>query len=365
MCLKKQRKSFKKFGMSRKTDSVYSNKSFRFMVIGAAIMAFAAIVTGITFGVMRRTFFSFEQTDYTPYKSHYAYISEDPDSDFWTEVYQAAREEAESNNIYLEDFHSSIKSNYSSADLLRIAKNSAVDGIVYSGENTEEVTELINECVDAGIGAVILQNDVETSKRQCFVGINYYELGQLYADQIGKIMETDNKINSIELIVEANMSEGVSNLISMAIEDKLTEANPEGSIPEIIITRIDAEDIFGVEESIRRIFISGEELSDIMVCLNSVYTQCAYQAVVDYNRVGDVQILGYFSNDDILEAVDKQIIYSTILIDTEEMGKLSIQALHEYNEMGYTNSYLPVDMEVIGQSEAAALIRKKNSEAEK
>lgn len=353
--------------MSREKDTVYSNKSFRFMVIGAAIMAFAAIVTGIIFSAMRSAFFTFEKADYVPYESHYAYISEDPDSDFWAEVYESAREEAESNNIFLEDFHSSIKSNYSSADLLRIAKNSAVDGIVYSGENTEEVTELINECVDAGIGAVILQNDVETSKRQCFVGINYYELGQLYADQIQKIIESQddqNEIDSIELIVEANMSEGVSNLISMAIEDKLTEEDEEGDIPEIIITRIDAEDVFGVEESIRRIFISGDELSDIMVCLNSVYTQCAYQAVVDYNRVGDVQILGYFSNDDILEAVDKQIIYSTILIDTEEMGKLSIQALHEYNEMGYTNSYLPVDMEVIGRTEAAALMREKGYEAE-
>lgn len=327
-------------------------------------MAFAAVVTGIIFSVMRSTFFTFEQADYVPYENHYAYIAEDPDSDFWMEVYEAARKEAESNNIYLEDFHSSIKSNYSSADLLRIAKNSAVDGIIYSGENTEEVAELIDECVDSGMGVVILQNDIETSKRQCFVGINYYELGQLYAEQIQKIIsKSEEEIKTIELIVEEGTSEAVSNLLTMAIEDKLTEKEPDGPIPEIIITRIDAEDTFGVEESIRRIFISGEELSDIMVCFNSVYTQCAYQAVVDHNRVGDVQILGYFSNDDILEAVDKQIIYSTILIDTQEMGKLSVQALHEYNEMGYTNSYLPVDMEVIGRAQAAALIQKKNSEA--
>ena len=352
--------------MGRKSDGIYSNKSFRFMVTGAGIMAFAAIVTGIIFSVMRSTFFSFEKTDYVPYQNHYAYVAEDPDSDFWGEVYEAARIEAESNNIYLEDFHASIKSNYSSVDLLRIAKNSSVDGIIYSGENSEEVAKLIDECVDAGIGVVILQNDIETSKRQCFVGINYYELGQLYAGQIQKIInKSEDEIRRIELIVEADTQEAVSNLLTMAIEDKLTEENPEAEIPEIIITRIDAEDTFGVEENIRRIFFSEDELSDIMVCFNSVYTQCAYQAVVDHNRVGDVQILGYFSNDDILEAVDKQIIYSTILIDTDEMGKLSVQALHEYNEVGYTNSYLPVDMEVIGRAQAAALIQKKNSEADK
>lgn len=351
--------------MNRKRDRKYTNSSFRFMVIGAAIMAFAAIVTGIIFTVMRRAFFDFETSDYIPYDSHYVYIAEEPNSDFWSEVYLAAKKEADYNNIFLEDFHSSIKGNYSSAELLRVAKNSAVDGIVYSGENTEEVTELIDECVDAGIGVVILQNDIEASRRQCFVGVNYYEVGQLYAEQIWKMIDEDIEVNSIELVVDANMSEGVSNLISMAIEDKFTESDSEGVVPEIKITRIDAEDTFGVEESIRRIFVSNDELSDVMVCLNSVYTQCAYQSVVDYNRVGDVQILGYFSNDDILEAVDKQIIYSTVLIDTEEMGKLSIQALHEYNEMGYTNSYLPVDMEVIGQAEAAALIRSEIGEAAK
>lgn len=351
--------------MSKKSDSVYSNKSFRFMVIGAVIMAFAAIVTGIIFGIMRRTFFSFETTNAVAYDSHYVYIAEEPDSDLWGEVYSAARNEAEKNNIYLEDFHNSIKGSYSSSDLLRIAKNSAVDGIIYSGENSEEVAALIDECVNLGMGVVILQNDIETSKRQCFVGISYYELGQLYAEQIKRIIiKSEEEIKTIELIVEANMSESVANLITMAIEDKLSEDGSVDDNPEILITRIDAEDTFGVEESIRRIFISEDELSDIMVCFNSVYTQCAYQAVVDYNRVGDVQILGYFSNDDILEAVDKQIIYSTVLIDTQEMCRLSVQALHEYNEMGYTNSYLPVDMEVIGRAQASALIQKKKSEAE-
>lgn len=350
--------------MNENREKKYTNSSFRFMVIGAAIMAFAAIVTGVIFTVMRSAFFSFEKADYTPYESHYVYIAEEPNSDFWAEVYEAAKEEADSNNIFLEDFHSSIKDNYSPAELLRVAKNSAVDGIIYSGENTEEVTRLIDECVDAGIGVVILQNDVEASRRQCFVGVNYYEVGQLYAEQIWKMIAEGAKVGTIELIVDANMSEGVSNLISIAIEDKFTESEKEGIMPEIKIRRIDAEDTFGVEESIRRIFISNDKLSDVMVCLNSAYTQCAYQSVVDYNRVGDVQILGYFSNDDILEAIDKQIIYSTVLIDTDEMGKLSVQALHEYNEMGYTNSYRPIDMEVIGQVEAAAIIRSESGEAE-
>lgn len=332
-------------------------------------MVFAAIVTGVIFTMMNRTFFAIKESTYVPYESHYAFIAEDPDSDFWQEVYDAARQEAEQKNIYLEDLHKSINTSYSSADLLRIAKNSAVDGIIYSGENSEEVANLINEAVKAGIGVAILQNDVDASRRQCFAGINYYELGQMYADEIEKIGKAGNKIDTIKIIVEDNMSEGVSNLISMAIEDKLTQENLEEGTeesevisPEISILRVDAEDKFGAEESIRNVFISKENLPDVVLCLNSVYTQCAYQSVVDYNAVGDVQILGYFANDDILEAIEKQIIYSTILIDTTEMGKLSIDAISEYNEMGYTNSYLPIDMEIIDREKAASLNKETSEE---
>ena len=346
-----------------KKNRLTTNKSFNFMLAGTLIMLLASIITGVIFTMMNRTFFAVKEATYVPYESHYAFIAEDPDSDFWTKVYEAANAEAASNNIYLEDMHKSINNSYSSEDLLRIAKNSAVDGIIYSGENSENVAALINEAVANGIGVVILQNDVDTSMRQCFAGINYYELGQMYADEIIKLRSMGNEVNTIRIIVEDNMSEGVSNLISMAIEDKLAqeagedEEEAEAEPCEISILRVDAEDKFGAEECIRNVFISKENLPDVILCLNSVYTQCAYQSVVDYNLVGDVQILGYFSNDDILDAIEKQIIFSTILIDTDEMGKLSIDALSEYKEMGYTNSYLPIDMEIIDQKKAADIIR--------
>jgi ribose transport system substrate-binding protein len=83
------------------------------------------------------------------------------------------------------------------------------------------------------------------------------------------------------------------------------------------------------------------------------------QHIVDYNLVGQIQIVGYFSNDTILDAVDKQVIFSTISVDTTEMGRSCIQALYEYNNMGYTNSYLPVGIEVVDQAKAHQMLYKK------
>lgn len=342
------------------SEKEYSNRSYAFMIVGTVIMIMAAVVTGVIFTVITKTMKSVEQESTMDYDRHYVFIAEDSESDFWQEVFAAASEQCREYNTYLEDIGMELTGDYSAEELLRIAVNSKVDGIVYSGGANDRVRKLIDRASDSGIGVVILQNDVETSRRQCYVGLNYYELGQMYALQIEKIMESGELGDTkVDILVDGDMSEGATNLIIMAVEDHLRETAGEDNLPEIVVTRIDAEDIFSAEEKIRNIFLEKENLPNIMLCVNSVYTRCAYQAVVDYNLVGQIQIVGYFSNDTILDAVDKQVIFSTISVDTNEMGKSCIQALYEYNNMGYTNSYLPVGIEIVDRTKAHRMLYDK------
>ncbi|MBR4573628.1 MAG: substrate-binding domain-containing protein [Lachnospiraceae bacterium] len=344
----------------------YSDKSFRFMIIGTLIMIAAAAFTGIVFRVITQTMQNVEQEETVTFDKHYAFVTDDSESDLWKEVFDAADEQAKEYNAYLEDLSVGLGRDYSAEELLRIAVNSKMDGIIYSGPAGKRVTELIDKAVDEGIGVVVLQNDVETSKRQCYVGLNYYELGQMYALQIDRLIDPENMGEmTIDVLVDGDMAEGASNLIVMAIEDHIRERlgdneEEEYDLPEMVVTRIDAEDIFSAEESIRNIFLEKDSLPDIMLCVNGVYTRCACQAVVDYNLVGQIQIIGYFANDTILDAVDKQVISSTVSVDTNEMGRSSIQALYEYNSMGYTNSYLPVATEIVDQKKAHQMIEAKN-----
>ncbi len=350
--------------MEKSGDKNYSNRSYRFMIVGTVIMIVAAVVTGILFRVISKTMESIQPEETVVYDKHYAFIAEDSESDLWAQVLAASSDQAREYGAYLEDLGTVLGRDYSAEDLLRIAVNSKVDGIIYSGGSSDKVAGLIDKAVEEGIGVVVLQNDVEASKRQCYVGLNYYELGQMYALQIKNLLNgEDMGDKSVDILVDGDMSEGASNLIVMAIEDNLRSEESD-VMPEIVVTRIDAEDIFSAEERIRNIFLEKDNLPDIMLCVNSVYTRCAYQAVVDYNLVGQIQIVGYFVNDTILDAVDKQVIYSTVSVDTEEMGRSCVQALYEYNNMGYTNSYLPVRIEVVDHDKASRMIREKTDEAE-
>ena len=98
---------------------------------------------------------------------------------------------------------------------------------------------------------------------------------------------------------------------------------------------------------IRIIFQSEEGPPQILVCLDEVTTECAYQAMIDYNMVGEVKIIGYYTSRTIMDAVGKGLIPVTISMDVEQIGTYSIEALTEYWEVGRANSYYTVDMNVI------------------
>lgn len=341
------------------------DKSYRYMVAGLTVVVVAAIVTLIVFGYFLRNIYEPEEEIESTYSSHYMYIVDDKDSEFWEQVYEYASSQAALDGVYLEDIRKSLKANYSNEELLRVAINSSVDGILYAGASSDEAVELIDKAVDKGICVIVLNNDIDKSQRQCFVGISNYELGQMYASEILKMVDEETLSNTeISILASADMVEGATNLISLAIEDYLTENNPDGKLPDIQIIRIDAEDTFSVEEDIRNIFVHGKEVPDIVLCLEGVYTECVYQDIVDYNYVGECQVVGCFASDEILEAIEKGIIYSTISIDTQKMGEYAIKAIEEYNSIGYTNSFVPVSIEVVSKGKAAEIIAERENDEE-
>ena len=182
-----------------------------------------------------------------------------------------------------------------------------------------------------------------------------FEASKFYCEQFNTFMSEAAFYKSLERMVKANY------LIKIS---KGLYARPEqtkyGLVPpseeDIVASLIDNSRSFQTEESIRDIFLSQEELPDILVCLSAVHTRCAYQAAVDYNKVGTVQILGYYDSEAILDAVSKNILYSTITLDTVQMGRSCVQALEEYVKTGYTNGYRAVDTHLITAPDANRLL---------
>ena len=210
--------------------------------------------------------------------------------------------------------------------------------------------------------------DSTGSIRQCFVGNNSYNLGQDYGRQILELLAEEKDTEEVGaavkepvrvlVLVDENRMDTSQNLVLLGIRETLENAGVDADRVSVETSLVDNSRGFSSEESIRDIFLDAGKLPDILVCLSAVHTRCAYQAAVDYNKVGIVQMLGYYDSDAILEAVSKNILRSTIALDTEQMGRLCVQALDEYVRTGYTNNYMAVDTRLITAEEAGRLVER-------
>lgn len=321
-------------------------------IIGILVTVFLLVTLIFLYGRFKLTGIDGENlTQVKEYEKHYVLISKDMTTAFWQSVYKSAKKEADANNIYLEQIGSNLSEKYSIEDYLRISIASKVDGIIICPDGSNSVTDLINEATDEGIPVITILNDDINTKRASFVGINSYELGLVYGEQILKQINKDTK-NIYILFHSAELSstdDVVFNQIKKALNEKLGENNIN-----IQPYYIADDNEFDSEEAIRDIFIASDIIPDILVCMEEVDTECACQAIVDYNKVGEVTIIGSYSSDIIKEAIRKNLAALTVAMDTDQLGKQSVQALLEYQEMGYVNNYYNVDLQIIGKKNVAS-----------
>lgn len=300
-----------------------------------------------------------DDTEFSPneYKKHYVMICGEGEDEFWDSVYEGAFEQGEDSDIYVERLGENLTAKYDKLDLLKIAIDASVDGIILEGEESAEMVQAISEAREKNIPVVTVKEDCSSAERISFVGISGYNIGKTYGEKL--IESLDGNLKTVYVLMDADRAD-LGQAISVsgiqdAVRDRMGDEYPlyvEGVL-------IDNSRAFSSEEAIRDIFLN-EELPDVMICLSSVFTKCAFQAAVDYNKVGKLSILGYYNSDVILDAVAKNILQSTISIDTEEMGRKSVQALEEYQSTGYVSDYIAVDTKMINQMEAAEMLSEKD-----
>ena len=307
------------------------------------------------------------------YDKYYVMITDNYKSDFWQSIYNGALESAREQGIYVELLGQNISGEYSCEELMRIAIASRVDGIIVYANESDEMTELINEATDKEIPVVTLYNDNTKSTRMSFVGVGSYNIGREYGKQINNIVREQrrdiiesDKIGQrsplqIAVLVNPDAGDTGQNIIISAIQDSLRQVNITDSEFNISTVTVDNANAFSVEESIRDIFLM-ENVPDVILCLNELDTVCAYQAVVDFNKVGDVNILGYYDSDSIVNAVDRGVLYATISIDTRQLGEYSVKALNDYYEYGNTSQYYSADITLINQENVADFLKKEEGD---
>ena len=252
-----------------------------------------------------------------------------------------------STGAYLELLDTNVMTDYTAEDYLRISIASKVDGIIMRPGGSPRIRELISEAARNGIPVVTALEDDSESERISFVGINSYQMGTAYGEEILKLLPEGR--SDVLILVNANTRDTGTNLVLSQISNLVREQAGPGRTVEIEPCDINISENFDSDEAIRDIFVNRREIPDILVCLDEVITECAYQALVDYNQVGNVDVIGYYTSDTILDAIKRGTIATTVTFSTEEIGRYSVDALNEYHSLGHVSNYFNVGLEVLNR----------------
>nr|MBQ8253810.1 substrate-binding domain-containing protein [Lachnospiraceae bacterium] len=288
-----------------------------------------------------------DSLEYHTYDKYYVIITDNRKNSFWQSVREGAAEAGGDSGVFVEMFGENLSVDYDKEELMKIAIDAKVDGIIVEAEESAYMKECIRRADEAGIPVVTALSDSPESLRQSYVGINNYNLGREYGNQICEIAEKkEQDAYRVLVLLDAEKEGSGQNIVISAMQEMIRSRKMEDSVA-VETAQIEGGSMFAAEESIRDIFMQSEQLPDMIVCLNEQNTTCVYQTVVDYNKVGQVEIVGYYESETIRSAIEKEIIYATISIDAKQMGKYCVDALNEYIENGRVSDYYDVDTSLI------------------
>lgn len=324
------------------------------------ILALAALTAlcVIFYHITDSKFDSSIKKDSHSYKYHYAFIGSGSSID--DDIYEAAYKEGLTHDAYVEYMGKNLDVSYTKTQLTDISVSAGVDGIIVDGDETEDLTEAIYTASQKNIPVITAANDCSGSARQSYVGISYYALGQEYGRQIAR--SVSDKTQTVLILMSPNSRNQGQNIIYSGIRDYLADSNSQDKFM-ISTQAVGDGSIFSSEEDISDIF-NGKDLPDIMICLDETNTTCACQAIVDYNRVGDTMILGYYQNETILNSIDKKILSCTFTVDPSEIGAKCVDELDEYISTGRVTEYTPIDTERIDDTNVAEYLEPAETEVD-
>ncbi len=355
--------------MGRLLRGLKKNRVISISFISSIAVGCVILLIGMTFYKSRIAgIASADTVNYHEYQYHYAIISEDilsediiseeTDTSFWEAIYQGASETGKNQDIYVEKIGSNISVSYTLKDLMQIAIASKVNGIILEPNGEKDIIELINKAERMGIPVVTVLRDAPESSRKSFIGINSYNEGLTYGKQVLEVVKEGRR--KVTVLLNSDNTDTSQNTIYSNISEMVA-----GMDVEVKSATVNTKSTFSSEEDIRNIIMDTEDPPEVLVCLTAVDTRCAYKALVDYNKVGDIDIIGYYDSDLILNAISMNNIHSTMTIDAKQMGAYCVEALTEYRQTGQVSDYFSVDISVINDTNVNEYIRSRKLEEEK
>lgn len=285
----------------------------------------------------------YSQSGVVKYEQYYSLICDN--NEFNRQIYEYAKAKGDEMGICVDMLSTRIDQDYTIEELFEIALESKVDGIIVEAKDAQKMKSLIDKACSQGIDVVTLLSDSPDSMRRSSIQVSAYNLGKTYGQQV--ISKDLNENERILVINDSSNSDASQNLIFTGIQDTIYNSLEEESSVSISQYSVNGSDTFAMEEEIRSIFLDEELMPNVIICPDDQATEVVYQALVDYNKVGLVRLIGYHNSQTIIDGIKQGVIEASIAVDVQELGEYSVEALAEYKATGFASEYYSVDSTLI------------------
>jgi len=342
----------------------YSMSKLKIITTILLLVLIISAMVGMAFFYRRITAMVITADDAPFFSYHYVMISDAPNAQQWLEIWGGASETAQEFDAYLENWGAYLQQDFDLYTQITMAIAANVDGIILSGPNNTEIAALINEAIEEDIPVITMITDVPASNRNAFVSFNDYAIGRIFGQQLIDYLANDNMQGNeareeivVTVLIDTVGDVGLSGMIYRGIFEAVRGIDDDRlTINSLEITRAGE---FETEEKIRDLFLNINRRPDILIALNATNTIIAMQSLIEYNLVGQINILGTSVDDTILEGVSRGLIYSTVFINERKMGQLALATLHDNVIYGESTDYETVAIELITRENLEQFIREQ------
>lgn len=272
------------------------------------------------------------------YKYHFVLIGEEKDNPLWNDIRRGAEEASKEYNIALEYHAPDINSIKEQQELLDMAFKSKVDGIIMNGYENEEIKEIIKMAYEKNVPTILLNDEVNLSKRICYIGTNNYKAGII---AVGELKNKRRDIIKVGIITRASQYVGEDVKISGIMKGIKDNPNMElGIIKTFSGSKIQLynEIVTMIRENPEINALIGGEIYD---------TSVIGKVLVDLNKVGEISVVGYDYLEETLRFIKKGVVSSAISRNPYEIGYKSIEILNKYKNDEFIDDVFYVDVDVI------------------
>lgn len=316
-------------------------KTFRYTRISILILAILLIVLLLDNAKVVRQAREQTTVELLSDKPDVLFLAQDAYEDFWNDFGETAVQDAAEYGFKFHRLPLEIVESKSLAEQIDLAVRLKPDVLLLQTDGSEACKVALERAVDAKIPVISLLNDQNLPPEVTYIGPNAYELAELYTERVLPLQERyGNRI----LILTPPLAASV--LTQHNFTQQLYMAFQQEDY-DVSFLQPDRAEEFILDELLYETLRSEKERPDILICLDPQDSLSVIRTLVDNNFVGRLGVITYYHNQEILDAIENQIVDSTLSFSAEDLAIRAIQSSFEILETNRTSNYQILPMQFL------------------